>query len=83
MNNIAFQGRMRATGDTTLGKILKTHTSDKEAVQAVYLRVLARTPTVREEKVSLEYIRKVGKRQEAFEDLFWALMNSAEFQTKR
>lgn len=83
MNNIAFQGRMRATGDTTLGKILKTHTSDKEAVQAVYLRVLARTPTVREEKVSLEYIRKVGKRQEAFEDLFWVLMNSAEFQTKR
>jgi hypothetical protein len=83
MNNVAFQGRMKAAGDSTLAKILKASTSDKEAVQAVYLRVLARTPTPREEKVSLDYITRIGKRQEAFEDLFWALLNSAEFQTKR
>lgn len=83
MNNPLIQGRLQAKGETTLTKILRTHSSDKDAIQAIYLRTLARTPTVREEKIGLDYLQKVGKRQEAFEDLFWALLNSAEFQTKR
>lgn len=83
MNNPLIQGKMRNGRESTLGKILSTHTNDRDAVQALYLRVLARTPTVREEKTSLEFIKKVGKRNEAYEDLFWVLLNSAEFQTKR
>lgn len=83
MNNPTIQGRVRATPESTLGKILKTHTSEKDAVHALYLRVLARTPTAREERISLDYIKRLSKRQDAYEDLFWALLNSAEFQTKR
>jgi hypothetical protein len=30
-----------------------------------------------------DYVRTVGNRAEAFEDLLWALLNSTEFQTKR
>ena len=33
------------TNENTLGKILKAHTSDKDAIQAIYLRVLARSAT--------------------------------------
>jgi hypothetical protein len=79
----AIQNKIRASNQNTLGRILQTHSHDKDAVHALYLRVLARTPTSREERISLDYIKRLGKRQEAYEDLFWALLNSAEFQTKR
>ena len=32
---------------------------------------------------AVAYVHKVGKREEAYEDLLWALINSTEFQTKR
>jgi len=83
MNNAAIQGKLRASGDTVLAKILATHSNNAEALQALYLRVLARNPTKREQQTSLDYIKRIGNRNEAFEDVFWALLNSAEFQTKR
>lgn len=85
MNNPQIQTKLRFTNDNTLGKILKSHTSDKDAVQALYLRVLARSATPREEKISTDYIQKfpTNARYAAYEDLFWVLINSAEFQTKR
>lgn len=85
MNNPQLQNRLRYSSETTLGKILKSHTSDKEAVQALYLRVLARSATPREEKINIDYIQKFpgNVRYAAYEDIFWVLVNSAEFQTKR
>jgi hypothetical protein len=83
MNSPVIQNKLRATGENALAKILSTHTNNAEAVQALYLRVLARNPTTREQQTSLDYIKRIGKRNEAFEDVFWALLNSAEFQTKR
>ncbi|MFT3878178.1 MAG: DUF1549 domain-containing protein [Gemmatales bacterium] len=85
MNQPQIQMKMKYGLDTTLGKILKSHTNDKDAVQAVYLRVLARSATPREEKISTDYIQKfpANNRYAAYEDLFWVLVNSAEFQTKR
>jgi hypothetical protein len=49
----------------------------------VYLRTLARRPTARELSRCLAYVRRVGRRAEAFEDILWALLNSTEFQTRR
>jgi hypothetical protein len=83
MNNPLVQGKLRAGGDNVLVKLLKNHDNDRDAVEALYLKVLARTPTKRELTTSLDYIRKTPKRTEAYEDLFWVLINSAEFQTKR
>jgi Protein of unknown function (DUF1549)/Protein of unknown function (DUF1553) len=85
MNNPQIQAKLRFSSDNTLGKILKSHSNDKDAVQAVYLRVLARSATPREERISTDYIQKfpANSRYAAYEDLFWVLINSAEFQTKR
>ena len=66
-----------------LAKVLKDNSRDDEALEAVYLRTLARKPTAREKDKCLAYIKKVGSRSEAFEDILWALINSTEFQTKR
>src|SRR5262245_14756506 len=83
MNNPQINQRLGATGATVLGRILSSNTSDEEALQAVYLRALARKPTDREKQKCLSYIKKVGNQAEAFEDILWALINSTEFQTKR
>jgi hypothetical protein len=83
MNNPQLNNKIRAQGDNLLGRILKSHPNDDEAIEALYLRTLARKPTSGEREKCAGYIKKVGKRAEAFEDLLWALINSTEFQTKR
>jgi hypothetical protein len=83
MNNPQLNRQMRAEGPTLLGRTLKSFPHDEAAVRSLYVKTLARRPTDRELAKALGYVRKVGKREEAFEDLLWALINSTEFQTKR
>ncbi|MCS6978080.1 MAG: DUF1549 and DUF1553 domain-containing protein [Gemmatales bacterium] len=83
MNNLALNNQIRAVGDTTLARILRSTRDDREAIEAVYLRVLARKPTASELQTCREYIAQVGNRGEAFEDILWALINSTEFQSRR
>jgi hypothetical protein len=83
MNNPQINQKIRATGSNLLGRILSAYPQDDEAVEILYLRTLARKPTSNEREKCQTFIKKVGKRNEAFEDILWALINSTEFQTKR
>jgi hypothetical protein len=83
MNNRDINRRMQALGIGPVGDLLKQHPRDAEAVRTLYYKALSRKPTDQEVSKSVTYIHKVGKREEAFEDLLWALINSTEFQTKR
>ena len=83
MNNPVIQNKIRAVGDNTLAKILREYQRDEEAIKALYVKTLARKPTNREARVALDYVKSQRNRNEAYEDLMWALLNSAEFQTKR
>jgi hypothetical protein len=83
MNNPILANRIQAKDGNLLGKLLKQHERDEDALNALYLRVLARKPTERELQKCRNYITKVGRRAEAYEDLLWALLNSTEFQSKR
>ncbi len=83
MNNPLIQNKIRAQGDNTLSKILRENQRDEEAIRALYLKTLARKPTNREARIALDYVKTQSNRNEAYEDLMWALLNSAEFQTKR
>jgi hypothetical protein len=83
MNSQVLNDRIRARGDTPLARVLSEHQQDDSAVQIVYLQTLCRKPTARELKTCLDYIKEVGKRGEALEDILWTLVNSTEFQTKR
>ena len=56
---------------------------DGDAVDALYQRTLGRGPTEREQAKCLEYLQKLGRRAEAMEDIWWALINSPEFLTRR
>jgi len=83
MNNPQINAQIRATGNTPLAKILREHPDNTKAIEAVYLHTLGRKPTAHETKVSLEHLASLRNRGAAFEDLMWALINSAEFRTRR
>jgi hypothetical protein len=83
MNNTQLNRSIQARGDNGLVQVLKQHPKDEDAVRALYYKALTRKPTDREMTKAVAYVHKVGKREEAFEDLLWALVNSTEFQTKR
>ena len=79
----AIVARARQIATDFLAKVLATHAKDGPAIETVYLQALGRPPAVREREKCLAYIARVDRRAEAFEDILWALINSAEFQTRR
>jgi hypothetical protein len=64
---------------TLLGRLLADTPDDRELADELHLRTLARHATPAEITVCLEHVRDTGDRADAFEDIFWALVNSAEF----
>jgi hypothetical protein len=73
---------------TLLKKLLTTYTSDDPAaLRELYVHTLARRPTDQEVETCLVYIQRTrqdqGTRNDAFEDIFRALLNTAEFQRRR
>lgn len=66
-----------------LERLLRKVKNDEELVVELYLRWLCRQPSVDETAQAIAYRQLIGDRTKAFEDLQWALMNSAEFQNRR
>lgn len=64
---------------TALGRLLAAERDDREVTAQLYLRSLARRPTSDELTACLDHVRRSASRAEGFEDVFWALINSAEF----
>ena len=64
---------------TALGRLLAEEHDDREVAMQLYLRSLARRPTADEIATCLDHVRKSVSRAEGFEDVLWALINSAEF----
>ncbi|HEX3313734.1 MAG TPA: DUF1549 domain-containing protein [Gemmataceae bacterium] len=83
MNSPQIEQKIRATGGGILAQILRSNADNDEALRALYLRVLARRPTDREATLCKQHVRAAPTRNEGFEDVLWALINSTEFQTKR
>ncbi|HVJ80147.1 MAG TPA: DUF1549 domain-containing protein [Planctomycetia bacterium] len=80
MNNAQLHARIAGKStDDLLPKLLKSHPKDEDAIVALYLRVLARRPSQEEISRCHSYLREASGRTEAFEDLLWALLNTAEF----
>ncbi|HEV3025891.1 MAG TPA: DUF1553 domain-containing protein, partial [Pirellulales bacterium] len=64
---------------STLGKLLSETSDDDQVALDLYLRCLGREPRESELAACRDYVQTVGDRTAAFEDLFWALINSPEF----
>ncbi len=83
MNSALVNTYVAATGKTFLTETLKKNMKDDEVVTALYERTLSRRPRSEEVETCRRYLAKVNNRQEALEDIFWSLVNSTEFLTKR
>lgn len=63
-----------------MGRIIERGTSAAEAVERLYLHVLARRPTDDERSLHDDFLsRHPGPREQACAEIFWALLNSSEF----
>lgn len=83
MNGPMLRSAMSANGRTRLGRILTDNKDDRDALSELYLLVLAREPSKHEVEICTGYLKEVGQRNEAYEDLMWSLLNSSEFLSKR
>ncbi len=83
MNSPLVNNRTQARPGTVLGEILTSTYDNRAALDALYLRVLSRQPTTREVEICGRYLTSLGNRREAFEDIYWSLINSTEFLTRR
>lgn len=66
-----------------VAQALRQHDTDGAVVESLYLKALARRPNGEERAECLKYVNEIGDRREAFEDIFWCLLNSTEFVTRR
>ena len=64
---------------TMLGRLLRAGDDDQAVIEELYLRCFAREPQPSESNECLNYVQEIGDREEAFEDILWALINSTEF----
>lgn len=83
MNSPIINRSVQANPTTMLGELLASTPDNKTALDALYLKVLARRPNAKEVVVCGKYLDTVGNRREAFEDILWSLVNSTEFISRR
>jgi hypothetical protein len=83
MNSALVAASTAAKGKTFLTEALGKGMADEEIIISLYERTLARKPKPEEIDTCRRYLKRVGNRGEAFEDIFWCLLNSAEFVTRR
>jgi hypothetical protein len=67
------------TSSNRLRTLLASKKSDDEVLDELFLACLSRLPTKKERAVFTDYRAQHGKRQAAFEDMAWALVNRTEF----
>jgi hypothetical protein len=83
MNAYEVNRYVRATQENVLAGLIEAVPDNEALVVELYLRCLSREPDEEELAVALDYCAEVRRRDEAFEDLLWVLLNSAEFQHRR
>jgi Protein of unknown function (DUF1549)/Protein of unknown function (DUF1553) len=79
MNMPLIASALRGTGNTMLARKLAAIENDSALAQELYLRVLGREASPSELATCMQFVQQTNHRTEAFEDILWSLVNSAEF----
>jgi hypothetical protein len=83
MNSVLVNSFVACRSKSFLADALAKNVSDDDILLALYERTLARKPQAEEVGICKRYLKNVGDRKEAFEDIFWSLVNSTEFLSKK
>lgn len=83
LNGTLVNEGSRDVSGTRLDRILQTVTSREKRLDAIYVAVLSRLPTPAERSYFRFYYEGSSYRDKnkCYEDLYWSLLNSAEFAT--
>jgi hypothetical protein len=79
MNGELMQSALKETKGTLLSDVLSDKGGPAEKVKRLYLATLSRTPSPREIQTANRVMKNAASQLEAFQDLYWALLNSNEF----
>jgi hypothetical protein len=77
--NSDWMTRKLFDGEGWLKRTLAEVDEDRQMIDAIFLRAVARLPTSDELERINEHLAKTPNREEAFADLLWAIVNSREF----
>ncbi|MEX2213376.1 MAG: DUF1549 domain-containing protein [Phycisphaeraceae bacterium] len=66
-------------GEGRLKRLLKDHADDAALIEQLFLATLSRSPSEQERERVLSAIKDAANREEAMQDVFWALVNTKEF----
>ncbi len=79
MNGELMQSALKETKGTLLADVLNDNGGPAEKVKRLYLATLSRAPSPREIQTANRVMKNAASQLEAFQDLYWALLNSNEF----
>lgn len=79
VNSPAMHNKVTAA-EGRLSKLLAGNASDRDIVDELYLAAFARFPTDQERADIDQTLQEVSPRTEAWQDVLWALLNTAEFE---
>ena len=77
-NSDEMENKLRS-GDGRVAKLMASKKPVKDAIEELFLAACARYPSSAELKRTLGYVEEATNRQQALEDVLWALLNSREF----
>lgn len=83
MNSQQINDLVSARGNSPLARLLRQSNDDEYVLRELYRLTLSREPTPREIEICQEHYLSVRNRTEVLEDVFWCLVNSSEFLTRR
>lgn len=77
LNGQTLQSKISSGG--VISRMLKEKKTTQQIIEEIYIRCFTRRPTVFETTNLVTEIESSANKQQALEDLFWALLNSREF----
>jgi hypothetical protein len=80
MNGKLVTDATSITGSNKLASLLSGAGTNAEKLESLYLSTLSRLPRAHEEERLLQYLNSQPDARVALADVFWALLNSAEFR---
>lgn len=79
LNSNEVQGKLAAGNGRAAALAKNREMSNEEKVRELYLWAYAREPDEHELQLTLAHLAKYEGKQQAFEDILWALVNAKEF----
>ncbi len=77
MNGNTVEPKIQQGG--LVAKMLQDKKTPAQVIETIYMRALSRTPTTTELQKLLAQVDASANKQQALEDVFWAVLNSREF----